>query len=1028
MAGESGAAMSVDNVSDTISGHPLFAGFAGDVLERISGAATVLSYKLGETILRMGDAGDGFYVIEQGKVRIVDDSGEGKPITLALLKKGDSFGANSLLSDAKVSATVRAAANVVVTRIGAEAFKEILKQHPEVREQLEAAAAKQDEYNFLKTQNLLASLKPKEVQALVGVVKKRTLADGETLFHEGDPGDSLYLVKSGALKIIKESADNKVLGFKKEGAALGEMALVYDEPRSAGAVADGETVVMSLSRDDFESAVGSNSNIQDMLADQASRHLKQQKTLITTPPPKKQSRASEAAQKKSHIETSQLKVGHWLLPMKVTMATTDMPVLTGLACLAMATEFYKKPVDLLKLEERQLEHGQADDLHSLSRKAEGVGYLTRLMKIESETLPAIQLPAVVQLVDGTLAMVFKISKDTVSMVNPLEGYQEIAMETFLKEWDGRILSISYAPDFGAVGEKVTRLYVQFLPILKPHWPLVGRLIAVIILLNFMGLMPPFFTKILIDDVLVVGDWDLLYLMLFAILAGALLAMVTGTVREFLTLHLMRRLSNSLFVRFFGHVMSLPVSALSKWDTGAITARFEENEKILETASNGGLTILMNSINIVIYTPILFIMEPRLAGLVLFFSICMAVITVSCAPKLRRFERESFEIGARRESHVIEVVKGIGTVKALAQEKDFSQKGYKQFRAEQDIDYRSEMFDNKMELAIEFCDQAADILVLGIGAYLVLDGSLSAGLLIAFTGIANQVTDPIEELADFYDEYLELKIALERLNDILSTPPEPLNSEVICPELKGHIRFEKFSFKYNEDGPWILKDINLDIKAGQKVAFVGRSGSGKSTLARTVNRLLVPSEGKIYIDDIDISRVDVTTLRQKIGVVEQSPFIFSGTIRDNIAISDPGLSLESVVSAATLAGAHEFIDHFPMRYDTRIGEGGRSLSGGQGQRMIIARALAADPNILILDEATSALDSESERTIQRNLDKIMEGRTSLVIAHRLSTIRNADKIVVLDEGRIAEQGTHDELMKSKGLYHYLATRNDSAPET
>lgn len=1023
MAGICGAAMSVENLSDTIAGHPLFAGLSDDVLDLISGTAAVFSYKLGETILRLGDAGDGFYVIEQGKVRIVDDSGEGKPVTLALLKEGASFGERSLLHDAKVSATVRAASNVVVTRIGADAFKSILEQRPELRAQLEAAADKQDEFNFLKTQNLLASLKPKEVQALVKVVQKRTLADGEALFHEGDPGDCLYLVKSGSLKIIKESADGKVLGFKKEGAALGEMALVFNEPRSAGAVADGETVVMSLSRGDFEKAVGSNTNIQDMLADQATRHLKQQQTLITAPPAaKSSSRASHAAKKRSRIELSKIKIGHWLLPMTVPMATTDVPVLSGLACLAMVGEFYKKPVSMAKLEERQLEFGLADDLHSLSRKAEGAGYVTRLMKIEKDILPAIQLPAVVQLVDGTLAMVFKVTKTAVCVGNPLEGYQEVDIEQFLKDWDGQILSITYAPDFGAVGQDVTKLYKQFLPILRPYWPLVGRLIAVIVLLNVMGLMPPFFTKILIDDVLVVGDWDLLYVMLIAILVAALLAMVTGAVREFLTLHLMRRLSTSLFVRFFGHVMSLPVSTLQKWDTGALTARFEENEKILETASNGGLTILMNSLNIIIYTPILFIMEPRLAALVLFFSLCMAVITVTCAPKMRKFERESFEIGAQRESHIIEVVKGIGTVKALAQEKDFSRKGLDKFRAEQEIEYRSEMFDNKMELAIEFFDQASDILVLGLGAYFVLDGSLSAGLLIAFTSIANQVTDPVEELADFYDEYLELKIALERINDILSSPREPHNSEVICPPIKGHLRFENFSFKYTDDGPWILKDINLDIQAGQKVAFVGRSGSGKSTLARTVNRLLTPTEGKIYIDEIDISRVDITSLRQKIGVVEQSPFIFSGTIRDNISIAQPSLPLEAVVSAATLAGVHDFVDQFPMRYDTRIGEGGRSLSGGQSQRLIIARALAADPNILILDEATSALDTESERVIQRNLDKIMKDRTSLVIAHRLSTIRNADLIVVLDEGRIAEQGSHDDLMKKKGLYHYLATRS------
>ena len=1015
--------MSVTEFRQALAKHSLFAALSESELESFSSAMEVQAFKLGEVVMRMGDEGDGFYIIQSGRVRVVDDSGEGKPIALAVLKAGDAFGERSVLFGETVSASIRAAASTVVFKIAADAFKAVLDGRPDIREHFEAVAVKQREFNFLKTQNLLSGLKPKEVMSLVGSIQTIDLEDGQVLFHEGDPGDAMFLVREGALKVVRESAGDALLGIRKEGSVLGEMSLVYGEPRSAAAIAKGPAKVLRLLREDFEKVVGDDERIRELLSDQASQRLKQTETIVAGAEEKAQ-QTSEQALPGSRITLERIKTGRLPWNRGLPVARTDTPVLSGLSCLAMIAETFKQPFDWQRLEERQLEADTPDDMHSLSRKAEGAGYLSRLLKLTPGDLAAVTYPAVVSNHAGDMAVAYRITAKEALLVDPVQGVMRIPLAEFLKDWDGQVLTISSVPDFGAIGKKVTALHKQFLPLMRPHLPLIARIVAITVVLNALGLLAPFFTKVLIDDVLAVGDWNLLYLMLAAILMGTIVSMIAGAFREFLSMHLMRRLTGTLFIRFFAHVMALPISVLNKWDTGSVMARFEENEKILGMASSGGMTIFMNTISIVIYTPILFVMEPRLAALVLVVSLLMGAIAIITAPKVRRFENEAFEAGAARDSHVIEVVKGIETIKALAKEKEFSRKGRAFFAKEQSIAYRSERFDNKLELGIEFLDQAADILILGIGAWMVLEGSMSAGLLIAFSGVASQVTDPVEELADFYDEILELRIALDRLNDILGSPREPVQSDVVCPPLKGHIRFEGVNFRYSDDGPAILSDISLDIQPGQKVAFVGRSGSGKTTLLRMVNRLLEPTEGGIFIDGIDVKRVDLSSLRQQIGVVEQSTFVFSGTIRENIAKAAPSLPLDAVVSAATLSGCHDFISQYPMRYDTRIGEGGRSLSGGQTQRMVIARAIANNPNILILDEATAALDNESERIIQRNLDRIMEGRTTLVIAHRLSTVRNSDLIVVLDEGRIAEKGTHDELMEKRGMYHYLATRSSA----
>jgi ATP-binding cassette, subfamily B, bacterial HlyB/CyaB len=304
-----------------------------------------------------------------------------------------------------------------------------------------------------------------------------------------------------------------------------------------------------------------------------------------------------------------------------------------------------------------------------------------------------------------------------------------------------------------------------------------------------------------------------------------------------------------------------------------------------------------------------------------------------------------------------------------------------------------------------------------GARLVIDGDLTVGELVAFNMLAGRVSAPVLRLAQMWQDFHQARLSVARLGDILNTAAEPAYNpaRAALPAIRGDVTFEHVTFRYRIDAAEVLHDITFAVRAGQMVGIVGSSGSGKSTLAKLVQRLYVPESGRVLVDGVDLAMVDISWLRRQIGVVLQENVLFNRSVRDNIALVDPAVPMERVIAVATLAGAHDFILELPEGYDTMVGERGASLSGGQRQRIAIARALMTNPRILIFDEATSSLDYESERIIQQNMREIAKGRTVFIIAHRLSTVRACDRIVTIERGRLVEDGTHDELIRTGGRY-------------
>ena len=441
-----------------------------------------------------------------------------------------------------------------------------------------------------------------------------------------------------------------------------------------------------------------------------------------------------------------------------------------------------------------------------------------------------------------------------------------------------------------------------------------------------------------------------------------------------------------------------------------------------------LTTILDAAFSVIYIAVMVIYSWLLTLIALSVLPIQIGLTVLGAPLFRRQFRAAAEENAKTQSHLVEVLTGIQTVKAQNVEMVSRwrwQEFYSQYIART---FEKTITGTALNQTSQVLQKISQLMVLWVGASMVLKGELTLGQLIAFRIISGYVTQPLLRLSTIWQQIQELRVSFERLADVIDTPEESDEvdkSKVMLPPLEGQVRFENLSFRFRPGQPEVLKDVNLEIKPGTFVGIVGQSGSGKSTLMKLLPRLYSPEEGRILIDGYDIDKVELYSLRRQIGIVPQDPLLFSGTVSENIALTNPEASSEEIVRAARLANAHDFIMELPSGYSTPVGERGASLSGGQRQRVAIARTLLSNPKLLVMDEATSALDYETERKVCDNLLENLNDRTVFFITHRLSTIRNADIIVMLDKGAVVELGTHEELMDHRGRYFALYRQQGDA---
>lgn len=458
------------------------------------------------------------------------------------------------------------------------------------------------------------------------------------------------------------------------------------------------------------------------------------------------------------------------------------------------------------------------------------------------------------------------------------------------------------------------------------------------------------------------------------------------------------------------------------------ARVREVDTIREFITGSALTLTIDLVFTVIVIAVLFLYSTTLALIVVGAIPFYVLLSFFITPVLRKRLNEKFSHNAERQAYLVETVTGIETIKSLSLEADTQRRWEDRSAAYVQSAFKANNLNNIASQAAQFISKIMMLGVLYFGAHAVIAGDLTVGQFISFNMLAGRVSGPILKIVHLWQDFQQAGISIKRLGDILNMPTEPKHnpSRTTLPKLSGKVEFEHVSFKYKPDGKEIIKDFSLSVEPGQVIGIVGRSGSGKSTLTKLIQRLYVPNTGRVLIDGVDLTMVNTGWLRRQIGVVLQENFLFNRSVRENISVADPGASVEKVIAAAKLSGAHEFILELSEGYDTIIEEQGANLSGGQRQRLAIARALISQPSILIMDEATSALDYESERIIQNNMQSITKGRTVFVIAHRLSTVRDADRILVMDKGRVVEDGNHHSLIEQDGVYAHLWAQQTKTP--
>lgn len=606
-----------------------------------------------------------------------------------------------------------------------------------------------------------------------------------------------------------------------------------------------------------------------------------------------------------------------------------------------------------------------------------------------------------------------VESDQILIILPFEDEPTvISKEEFLSIWSGWVIEVteSRSPSFN---------FRWFIPEFIRYKKLLIKVIFFSLILQFLALFSPLFFQVVMDKVLVHNALSTLDVLAVVLVIVGIYEVILQALREYIFTHTTNRIDIRLGRKLFKHLIRLPLIYFKSRQIGSIVTRVQELHTIRDFLTGTALILMVDVAFSIVFFAVMAWLSPSLTLIVISSIPLYVFLAWVTGNRLHGAIGKQFQCSAKNTSFMTETVAGIQTLKSLVLEPVMQRRWEVQVKDFAEANLASQTINLLSNHGVQLLQKLSAALIIWVGAEQVMQLEMTIGQLVAFNMLFSHVNQPLAKLVDAWQQLIQTRVSVEALGDMLNTPCELVeNKNIPSCNLKGTIQLSNVVFRYAPDANPVLNGINLSISAGQSVGIVGPSGSGKSTITRLIQKLYQPQQGNIEINGVPLNTIPTDYLRSHIGVVLQENYLFNMTVRENIALKNPATPFDEVIEAATLAGAHDFILKLPKGYDTILAEGGASLSGGQRQRVAIARALIGNPSILIFDEATSALDDESQEVIQKHMAQICKGRTVITIAHRLSTVKDCDCIVAIDSGQVVEQGRHDDLISTQGVYARL----------